>query len=238
MSRAKREVGQVIDAVRRMVPISTFELPDEFYPAHLSTALIDAVLRPRLEEGTVTVLDRYCERFGIAGRRREQGALPAASDQETLSALILHYESLGLRTMVREVYRGAGQKQAPTLGNARKVLHAARSLAAMGVERLQDATMDRFDQIEHVLSIRCTWDDSSVRRFLTCIAGGDYVRGDLPVRRFIARALGVEVISSTRAIRLVRAAAYELILAPRFLDYHIWSFSVSEKGSAVLRGEN
>ena len=204
MSRTKKELGQVIDAVRRMVPVSTFELPDEFYPAHLSTALIDAVLRPRLGDGTVRVLERYCERFGIARTRRDQGVLPAVNAQETLSTLVVHYESLGLRTMVREVYRGAGRRYDGTLGDAKRVLQAANSLTRTGVERLQDATLDRFDEVENVLQIRCEWEVSSVRRFLTCIAGAEYVRGDLPVRRFTARALGVEMVSSTRAIRLVQ----------------------------------
>ena len=69
-------------------------------------------------------------------------------------------------------------------------------------------------------------------------AGEDFVRGDLPVRRFMAHALGVDVVSAARAEGLVRGAAHELILSPRFLDSRIWMFGASEEGSAVLHGKD
>ena len=45
MSRAADELNQVIAAVRRSFPLRDLVLPDEFFPAHLSVALIDAVFR-------------------------------------------------------------------------------------------------------------------------------------------------------------------------------------------------
>ena len=235
MTQFEREVGEVIAAVRRVIPVAQIDLPDEFYPAHLSVALIDTVFRPRLKGIAVKVVESYCERFGITRTRTHRGGVPSEDSQETLSALIRHYQSVGLEAMVREVYQVAGQKYTPTLGNARKVLRAGKALTAVGIERLEDVTGGDFDAIAYALQARCQWSDVSTRRFLTSIAREDYVLCDLHVRSFTARALGAEMISSARTKRLVRAAAYELIVSPRFLDYQIWARSASEKGGAILR---
>ena len=69
------------------------------------------------------------------------------------------------------------------------------------------------------------------------IADEDFVRGDLPVRKFVAHALGVDVVSASRAGGLVRGAAHELILSPRFLDAEMWRYSASKDGAALLRGK-
>ena len=57
--------------------------------------------------------------------------------------------------------------------------------------------------------------------------GDDFVLGDAHVRHFVARALDRSTISSDGAETLVRSAAYELILSPRFLDREIWLYSLS-----------
>ena len=44
MQRTEKEIGQVVEAVRDSISLASVDLPDEFYPAHLSVALIDAIL--------------------------------------------------------------------------------------------------------------------------------------------------------------------------------------------------
>ena len=45
MSSAAFEINQIMRTVRRSIPLENFVLPDEFFPAHLSVALVDAVFR-------------------------------------------------------------------------------------------------------------------------------------------------------------------------------------------------
>ena len=238
MSRAEKDIRQVVGAVRRSISLAHVELPDEFYPAHLSVALIDAVFRPRLEEGTVTLLERYCRRFGITRLRTKQWETPPLDGQEALGALVRHYEELGMEVMVRDVYRASEDARPVLPGDAQKVLDTARALRGIGVEVLQDVAGHVSDEIEYALRVRAGMSEPSVRRLLMYTAGENFVRGDLPVRRFMARALGVAVVSATRAEGLVRGAAHELILSPRFLDSRIWMFGASEAGSAVLHGKD
>ena len=40
----------MIEAVCRSVPLNGVELPDQFFPAHVTVALLDAVLRSPLED--------------------------------------------------------------------------------------------------------------------------------------------------------------------------------------------
>ena len=170
--------------------------------------------------------------------RSRQWETPPAGGQEPLSALVRHYQELGMEAMVRDVYRTSGHTHAALPGDAEKVLDTARALRGIGVEVLQDVAGHVSDEIEYALRARSTLSDPSVRRFLMYTAGEDFVRGDLPVRRFMAHALGVDVVSAARAEGLVRGAAHELILSPRFLDYQVWRFGASEEGSAILHGKD
>ena len=230
------DTRQVVGAVRRMIPLSDVELPDEFYPAHLSIALIDAVFRPGLDSGTVTLLERYCRRFGIALLRKRRWETPPRDRQEPLGALVHHYESSGLESMTHDVYRVSAHAGEAASADAQRILAAARALQGIDVEVLQDLHGHVPDEIEYALRTRAGLREPTVRRFLMYTAGEEFARGDLPVRRFMAHALGVEVVSSTRAEGLVRSAAHELILSPRFLDFRIWTFGASERGSAILLG--
>ena len=60
----------------------------------------------------------------------------------------------------------------------------------------------------------------------------EFVQSDAHVRRFVASAIGRRQVSADRAEALVRAAAHELILSPRFLDFRIWDYGVSGAGVA------
>ena len=51
------------------------------------------------------------------------------------------------------------------------------------------------------------------------------------VRAFVAGALGRRGVGATRAVGLVRAAAYELVLAPRFVDHAIWRAAMAAGGA-------
>ena len=211
--------------------LADVDLPDEFYPAHLSIALIDAVFRPRLGAGVVTVLERYCSRSGITRLRTEQWKTPPPDAQEPLRTLVRHHEELGMEAMAREIYLPSGHPDPAASRDAEAVLDAACALRGIGVEVLQDVARLGSDEIEYALRTRAGTSESSARRFLMYTADDDFVRGDLPVRRFVAHALGVQAVSAVRARKLVRGAAHELIVSPRFLDCRIWMFGASEAGT-------
>ena len=76
---ASLEVRQVVDAVCRSIPLDRSELADEFFPAHLPVALIDAVFRSRLRPGErpAPVAERYCRR--IRNHSQTSGPLGASA---------------------------------------------------------------------------------------------------------------------------------------------------------------
>lgn len=80
--------------VRCSIILENAELGDEFFPAHLSVALIDAVFNPQLryKKIVVPVIERYCRHFSLRRTRTDRGNLPPAEEQETLRDLIGHYE--------------------------------------------------------------------------------------------------------------------------------------------------
>ena len=71
---------------------------------------------------------------------------------------------------------------------------------------------------------RASRDDASAvaRRLLTYTAHDDSVLADEPVRAFVRAATGTAEVSGRRARDLVRKAAYELVVAPRDLEAHLW----------------
>ena len=218
------ERDRIIDAIVQAIPLDSIELGDEFFPAHLPVALIDAIFRTRFQcgESPVPFSERYCRHFGIVRTREDQWNPPPAHEQESLCDLIRRYEEFGVDAIASEVFgirrRHPGRK--PT--RAEDVLRAARALRSIGVEVLQDMSSRNADEVQVALESLPGFGKRTVRRVLTYAGDDDFVRGDLHVRRFVARAVGRGSISSTAAEALVREAAYELIVSPRFLDREIW----------------
>jgi len=217
------EILQVMCAVSRYVPVETVRLPDAFFPAHLSVAIIDAVYGSRLEgEEPPPVAERYCRHFGLVRTRPVPWQPPPVHGQETLRDLVGHYDSLGARGMAVEVFGARDRFPESNLVRAEYVLRLATELRRRGVEVLQDMLAWRRKEIDLVLRSLTGPDRHIVRRLLNYAGDDDFVWGDVSVRRFVAFAIGRETVSGPRAANLVRRAAYELILSPRYLDHQIW----------------
>ena len=213
-----------MQAVSRSIPLETVECSDEFFPAHLPVALIDAVFGSRLarEEQPASVSQRYCRHFGIERTRSNRLQLPPADDQETLGDLIGHYDELGVEAMKEDVFRTDCQFPGTNLSRTEYVPRLAFELRRIGVDVLQDIRGWRRKHIDFALRTLAGVDEHVVRRFLTYTGDDDFVWGDVNVRQFVASAIGKDSVSGTRAVNLVRRAAYELILSPRYLDHQIW----------------
>ena len=213
-----------MQAVSRFIPLETVECSDEFFPAHLPVALIDAVFGSRLarEEQPASISQRYCRHFGIERTRSNRLQLPPADDQETLGDLIGHYDELGVEAMKEDVFRTNCQFPGTDLSRTEYVPRLAFELRRIGVDVLQDIRAWRRKHIDFALRTLAGVDEHVVRRFLTYTGDDDFVWGDVNVRQFVASAIGKDSVSGTRAVNLVRRAAYELILSPRYLDHQIW----------------
>ena len=224
MTRAAVELDRIVEAVRRSFPLRPIALPDEFFPAHLSVALIDAVFRSKgyHNDGTVPATERYCRWFGIARTRANRWDQPAPDVQETLSDMIERFDALGMRRMVGEVFRTRQLLPDAKVARVEFSLRAARELRRGGIEVLQDVQARPCEQIERTLGGCAGFGEDATRMFQMYSGNDDFVRGDDCVRRFVADALGREQVSAAEAEHLVRRCAYELALSPRYLDDQIW----------------
>lgn len=219
----------MIDAVVTSISLEKIDLPDEFFPAHISVAVIDAVIRARYPHGSPSVrtAERYCRKFGLARTRVDHWNPPSMDEQEILGDLIRRCDALGPDAMETDVFgirRGLAEHPIRPVAT---VLYVARALWSIGVHVLQDMSDRHHQEIAGALQRLPGVDEHTVRRLLMYTGGDDFVLGDAHVRHFVARALGRSTISSVDAETLVRSAAYELILSPRFLDREIWLYSLS-----------
>jgi hypothetical protein len=238
MSPAEPEIRGVAAAVTRTIPLARLELPDEFFPAHLSVALIDAVFRsrPGRRDQAEECAARYCRHFGITRARARKMKTPSVIKQETLGDLIGHYDEHGVDRMKNEVFQARQRLPGTRNSRAEFILHAAKSLRHIGVDVLQDIAALLSEEIEEALHSGSDIDDYIARKLVMYTGDDDYVRGDVYVRRFVADAIGQKSVSAARARSLVRRSAYELILSPRYLYLEIRRYCLSREDGARAHG--
>lgn len=222
------EVEKLIDAVAGLLQPEEIELPEEFFPAHLTIALIDAVYRSESgsDQDAATSVEKYCDRFGLSRTRPDRWELPPAHEQDSLSDMIRRYDELGLDGMMGEVFSANRNTHGTNLSIAEAILRAARALREVNVEVLQDMKACRAEEIEGALRHSAESDDSTARMLLMYTGDDDFVRGDACILEFVAHAIERSTVPVKHAERLVRRSAYELILAPRFLDRAIWKYGI------------
>ena len=227
------DIRNLLGAVSRSIPLDTIELSDEFFPAHLSVALIQAVFGSglRYEEQPASFAERYCRHFGIARTRADRWKAPPVDEQETLEDLIRHYDELGVNGMASKVFHTRCRFPGTTIARAGYVLRVANGLRRIGVAVLQDVTARPLREIDDALRPLPGNNEDMVRLLLMYAGDDQFVWGDVHVRSFVARAIGRRTVSAVRAVKLVRRCAHELILAPRYLDYHVWRYGVSRAAS-------
>ena len=227
----------MIGAVSKLIPVGTIELSDEFFPAHLSVALIDAVFRSHLrdDEQPAPSANRYCRYFEIAMTRPNRWNRPPSDAQETLGDLTGRYFELGVNGMTNKVFQTRCRFPGTETTRTEYVLRVANELRRIGIEVLQDVSVRRTREIEDALQTVPGLDRHMVRMLLMYAGGDDFVCGDDRVRRFVASAISRSSVSGSRAVNLVRHSAYEMILSPRYLDHQIWKHSVSIAPCAVRR---
>lgn len=214
----------VVRKVRRLVDLDSAKLGAEFFPAHLSVALIDAILTSRLryEAQVVPLVDRYCRFFGLRRLRADRSRLPPPRDQETLQDLVNHYETYGVRGMEEEILGARYRSPGTDIPKVENIRRAAVELRKIGLENLQDAASRDPGEIECVLRSLKGIGTQTIHMFLMYAGNENYVKGDVHIRRFVADALDRKSISAAEAEQIVQEAARVLGVAPRHLDYAIW----------------
>ena len=228
------ELRQMVAAVSRSLPLDGAELTDEFFPAHLPVALIDAVFRSRLRPGKrpEPFAERYCRRFDIARRREDRWEPPPVDEQETLGDLLRRYDEIGADRIASEVFRSRLRFSGAKTTRVECVRGAAKALRDIGVDVLQDVSARRPAEIRDALRPLPGIVERTGRMLLMYTGDEDFVLGDIHLRRFVASAIGRRAVSAARAEDLVRRSAYELIVSPRLLDHEIWRHGVSGAGVA------
>ena len=223
---SESEVERLTATICRSISLENLDLPDEFFPGHLSVALIDSVFRSRGEhdDDAVSATERYCNRFRIPRTRADRWEPPPAEEQETPAELIRRYDEFGAEWMAGEVFRNGAPLTETTIANARYVLRAARVLQRIGINVLQDILTRPSDGLEHELRFSAGLGESTIRLLLMYTGSDDFVRGDDHVRKFVADATGRRWVSRAGAERLVRRSAYTLVVSPQYLDHKIWRF--------------
>ncbi len=153
MRELSLEVQQVVELVDRSINLDGAELSDEFFPTHLSIALIDAIFNPQLkyEEQVRPIIERYCCHFGLRWFRVDRQNLPSVGEQETLTDLINHYEKYGMVRMMNEVFRARYCSPGTKIRKAENVYRAAVALRSVEIDNLQDAASARPEAIKYAL---------------------------------------------------------------------------------------
>ena len=217
----------VVRKVRRLIDLDSAELGAEFFPAHLSVALIDAILTARLryEAQVVPLVDRYCRFFGLRRLRTDRSRLPLPRDQETLQDLINHYETYGVRGMEEEIFGARYRSPGTDIPKVENIRRAAVELRKIGLKNLQDAASRDSGEIECVLRPLKGIGARTIHMFLMYAGNENYVKGDVHIRRFVADALDRKGVSAAEAEQIVQEAAEVLGVAPRHLDYAIWQYA-------------
>ena len=219
-------VEQIARHVRRVISIKDAELGEEFFPAHLSVALINAILTPQLRyyQQVVPIVERYCARFKLLRTRPNPTKLPSASEQETLADLISHYESLGTNGFQDEIFRSRYLSPGTKVLKSETIRRAAVELRDIEIETLQDIQSRKENEIKWTLRPIPGIGDRTIHLFLMYIGRDEYVKGDVHVIRFVENALNKQPIGAEEAERLVQGAASKLGITPRLLDYEIWKY--------------
>ena len=224
-------VDRLVGAIRRDIDLPR-QLPDEFFPAHVSVALIDAVFNPCLKYETVVVplVERYCDYFGLSRKRTQKRVVPLVAEQETLDDLIRHYETHGARHMRECVFKSNNKSPGTHVYKAENVLLAARTLRGMNINTLQDAQEIASrgpEEIKCALSLIQGISDRTAHMLLMYLGNDDFVKGDRHVCRFVRSRLADNSLKPQRVEELVRTAAKIVEVKPRFLDYAIWRYGAT-----------
>ena len=216
------DVERLLEAIAAEGLLRAYSHPGEMHPSSLVVALIHAVHdAPPAVEGAAVVAQRYAKSVGIDRVHDDPWSLPPRDTQHTLDDFAGRFESVGLADM--QCTLGSHSPFPGTdLSRVAYVAAAAKALRSSGIAMLQDLHAAEPSTLASVFATLPGEGRGVVRRLLACTAHDDWVLADEPVRDFVASAIAAPKVSRCGARRLVRVAAHEILVAPRYLDLRIW----------------
>ena len=228
-------IRAVVGAVCKEMPsLCEMGLPVEFRPAHVTVALVDAVFNPRLRynETVVPIVKQYCNHFEIE-RTVEPGYWPPPREsQQRLTALIDQYRGPAKKKKMRTRVFGKNFRSPGTMVyKSDNVLECAKALRSLDIDTIDDVQANTPKSVKKALTSVKGIGPATAHMFLMYCGRDDYVKGDVHVCRFVARALGVERVRPCDAEQVVAAAAGRLKVTPRALDAAIWTLGSEKKRS-------
>ena len=126
------------------------------------------------------------------------------------------------------MFQSAYRSPATKVLKADNVLACAQALLAINIETIEDVRAKKPPDVKKALCAVHGIGPATAHMLLMYCGNDDYVKGDVHVCRFVAKALGVEEVSPRLAERLVAGAARGLGIAPRALDVQIWTLGAEE----------
>lgn len=221
-ARVRKVVCAVQDSIGEPLP----DLPDDFGPAHLSVALIDAVFNPQLPyyERVVRIVENYCDHFGLTRLWTSRICVPPRRKQEKLTKLVTRYRVHGCQYMRERVFEANYCSPGTSVPKSDNVLRCAKVLLNIGIETIQDVREREPTEIKLPLCRIHGIGERTAHMLLMYCGHEEVVKGDVHVRNFVSAALGETDIGPAEAERLVAAAAREMDVTPRELDAQIWEY--------------
>lgn len=227
------EVAKLLSAIALTLgPSAAWPVYPGGYPDEAEAALLDSVFSLSAVYGSRDKGPR-----GVVKRWRTQVSRPLNS----LSQLVADVERLGgpghlpvvLGNNAVAVPRA---KDKPT--KAAAVYGAARTLVEFGVDSADDvraANAKAPIELHRAITRERGIGDAGATYFLMLL-GVQGIKADRMVCRFVAHALGLDVVEPAQAGRLTRAAVETLQVAMLSLDYAIWDYeSRTSRASRIRR---
>ena len=224
-------VDAVVCAACKMIPSVNEGLPEEFRPAHVTVALVDAVFNPRLRhiETVVPIVERYCRYFNLKRTVSAERWPPSLKSQQNLRALIDQYRGPGKNKMRTRVFGKDFRSPGTMVYKSDNVLECAKTLHGLYIDTIHDVRAKTPESVKKALTGVKGIGPATAHMFLMYCGRDDYVKGDIHVCQFVAEALAVEKVRPCDAEELVAAAACRLNVTPRALDAAIWTLGARGK---------
>ena len=216
------DVRRLLESIEAEGLLRAYSPPEELHPSNLPVALIHAVHDvPATVEDAAVVAERYARSVGIDRVHDDRWNLPPPCTQQTVDDLVQRLEAEGL-SRTESILDSHSPFPGTDLSRVAYVAAAARALGSLGIAVLQNVHAVGEENLVRAFA-RLPGDGRGIaRRLLAYTADDNWVRADEPIVDFVASAIAAPKVSRSGARRLVRHAAYEMVVAPRDLDLRLW----------------
>jgi hypothetical protein len=225
-----QEIELIAEYAKRLLPLSSARLGDEYFYQSIPLCVIDAVYSIGVRyTGVQAVVARYCEKFRLPKVRKNRKHLPRKDEQESITAFYQKIEKIGAESMATKVFCNR-QRTSTRSGilKADAVQRFARVLLEHKVEYFQDISRAADDESleKSILSIPGQGSGVSLRYFWMLAGSDEFIKPDRMVLRFLESALSRPV--SVHEAQNLLSGACDLLkkdhpnLTPRLLDHEVW----------------